>query len=99
MIHLSHEELAIIRTILQHFVQQGEVRVFGSRFRGDHRQYSDLDLVIVDELPIDSKIIEKLSEAFDNSALTFRVEILDWQQLSVSFRGVIDRGYEIIYRA
>lgn len=96
MIDLADEELEIVRSLLREYLPQCEVRVFGSRIDGNAKPYSDLDLVIVGKDKIDNQQMSNLREAFIESDLPFRVDLLDWAQISVEFRAVIDRKYEII---
>jgi len=45
---------------------------------------------------IDRAALYRLEEAFVASDLPFRVDVLDWQRLSESFRQVIERKYEVL---
>ena len=51
-----------------------QVRIFGSRARGDYKNTSDIDLAIVFVQPIQSL----LSAAFENSNLPYTVDIIDF---------------------
>jgi len=73
-----------------------EIRAFGSRVTGNARGYSDLDLVIVSQEKINRKSLYRLEEAFEESDLPFRVDVLDWRRISESFRKVIEQAYEVI---
>jgi predicted nucleotidyltransferase len=96
MIKISNEHLAIVLNILQEFVHDCEVRVFGSRYHFTAREYSDLDLIIVGTEKLDYKVFADLKEAFEESNLPFRVDVLDWHAISDEFRQVIEKGYEVI---
>jgi len=96
MIDLAPVELDIVRNLLARHVPGCEVRVFGSRVNGSTKPYSDLDLVIVGEERIDSQQLSELREAFVESDLPFRVDLLDWTQISAEFRAVIEKEFEII---
>jgi hypothetical protein len=39
-----------------------------------------------------------LREAFEDSDLPFRVDVLDWRAIPESFRKVIESGFEVIQR-
>jgi len=41
----------------------------------------------------------ELSEAFQESDLPFRVDLIDWHRISPEFRKVIEQKYEIMRRA
>jgi len=96
MIDLQSDHLALIQTILVQHVPHAEVRIFGSRVTGTARYYSDLDLVVVGREKIDRKTLHRLAEAFAESDLPFRVDVLDWHRISDSFRKVIEEAYEVI---
>ena len=73
------------------------MRVFGSRINGTAKPYSDLDLAVVGQKALDWRILAKLKEAFQESELPFRVDLLDWNAISDEFRNVIEKsGYEVI---
>jgi len=96
MIDLSPEHLAEVKSILKKNVPDCEVRAFGSRITANAAKYSDLDLAICSDQIIDRSLIWKLEEAFSDSNLPFRVDVLDWQNISDQFRDKINEGYETI---
>ncbi|MEL0211887.1 MAG: nucleotidyltransferase domain-containing protein [Novosphingobium sp.] len=91
-LHLSDQELAEVRTILRHWLPDGAtVRVFGSRAGGHPKPWSDLDLALLgpDELPL--SLMAALREAFDESALPWKVDLVDCRSVSPEFAAIIDR--------
>lgn len=91
-LHLSDQELAEVRTILRQCLPDGAtVRVFGSRAGGRPKPWSDLDLALLgaDELPI--SLMAALREAFDESALPWKVDLVDCRTVSPEFAAIIDR--------
>lgn len=96
MIDLAADELEIVKNLLTEYVPACEVRVFGSRVNGSTKPYSDLDLVIVGQEKIDNQLLSDLREAFVESDLTFRVDLLDWAQITAEFRAVIEKGFDVI---
>lgn len=96
MSKISNEERQIISRILQKHVPGVEVRIFGSRFKETSWFYSDLDVVIVAEGPLDNVVLAELACDFEESNLPYRVDILDWHRLGEEFRALIEKqGYEI----
>ena len=95
MIDLAPEHLEMIRRILADHVPDCKVRAFGSRVDGTARDYSDLDLVIVGKERLDPKRFRHLKEAFEESHLPFRVDVLDWRALSKNFRDSIEKKCEV----
>ncbi len=96
MIDLSPEHLAEVKLILRTNVPGCQIRVFGSRITANAAKYSDLDLVICSDRIIEKSLIWKLEEAFSDSDLPFRVDVLDWQDISEQFRRKINEDYEIM---
>ena len=97
MIEVTAEQLEIVLALLSKYIPDSEVRVFGSRFNGTAKPYSDLDLAVVGQNTLDWRILAELKEAFQESELPFRVDLLDWNAISDEFRKVIEKsGYEVI---
>jgi predicted nucleotidyltransferase len=99
MIKVTDEQYKIIIDILKEFVPHCEVRAFGSRYKGTPKDYSDLDLAVVGEEKLEWHVIADLKDAFEESDLPFRVDVLDWHSTSPEFRKVIEKGYEVMYQA
>ena len=96
MIDLSCDELMTVKKILVQYVPGLKIRAFGSRINGGTKPYSDLDLVIVAKEKIPQEVLMALKDAFQESSLSFRVDVLDWQRISPEFREVIARKYIVI---
>ena len=91
MISLTQKQLNTVRHILTEYVPDSEVRAFGSRVDGKMKSYSDLDLAIIGTHPIDGDVMRLLREAFQESDLPFRIDVLDWNAISDSFKRVIEK--------
>ena len=98
MIDISPAHLETVKQILAEHVPECEVRAFGSRVRGTAKDYSDLDLVVVCQQALDADSLRHLKEAFEESNLTFRVDLLDWNKISESFQKMIEKEYEVIHK-
>ncbi|GBU21338.1 hypothetical protein R80B4_01227 [Fibrobacteres bacterium R8-0-B4] len=101
MIGVSEKEMGIITDILSKHATQFEVSAFGSRYHRTHRRYSDLDLAFAgagDE-DLDMTTRARLADAFSESDLPFRVDIVDYNAASPEFRAIIDGGSEKIFPA
>lgn len=90
---LSPQEWQIIQTILQQHLPNVRVWAFGSRTKGTAKRFSDLDLVILGEQPLTLTQLAQLNEAFSESDLPWRVDIVDWQRISPEFQAIIQRHY------
>jgi predicted nucleotidyltransferase len=63
--------------------------VFGSRATGRARRYSDLDLAIDAGRPLTLDEAARLAEAFSESDLPYRVDLIDWHGIDDRFRQLI----------
>jgi predicted nucleotidyltransferase len=99
MIDLTKPQLETVLSILEAYIPDFEVRVFGSRYHGTAAKYSDLDLVLVGEKKLDFAALSKIRDAFEESNLPFRVDVLDWNAITPNFQKIIADGYETIKRA
>ena len=65
-----------------------EVWVFGSRARGDHRKFSDIDLLF--KLPVGQTLphgfVSELHEALEESNLVYKVDLVEEKDLAESYR-------------
>jgi len=66
-----------------------KVWVFGSRATGRARRYSDLDLAIDAGRPMTLDEAASLAEAFSESDLAYRVDVVDWRAIDDRFRQII----------
>jgi len=96
MIAIQEKHLEMLKHILNLHIPNVEVRAFGSRVNGTNRKFSDLDLAIVGKDKLDNRSLWKLKNSLMESRLPFRVDILDYNAVSESFREIIDSKYEVI---
>ena len=90
-IDISPSNWEIVSQILSKYVPQYEVWAFGSRVTGKAKKYSDLDLALISESPIPLDIRAELSEAFSESDLPWKVDIVDWATTSDTFKMIIEK--------
>ncbi len=93
-IHPDH--WAIVRDILQKHLPQYPVWAFGSRATHTAKPYSDLDLAVITEhaLPLDASAA--LAEAFSESDLPWKVDVVDWATTGETFRSIILRDKVVV---
>lgn len=96
MINVLPAHLKTILAILQRYAPDCEVRAFGSRVHHSAKRYSDLDLALVGSRKRTLLEMGRVREAFENSDLPYRVDVLDWWGLSPEFQQIIEQGYEVI---
>ena len=63
--------------------------MFGSRATGRARRYSDIDLAIDAGRPLTLHELAGLSEAFSDSDLPYRVDLVDWHNIDERWRETI----------
>lgn len=88
----------IVCDILRKHVPQYEVWAFGSRAKWTAKPYSDLDLAVITDKPIPIQISANLSEAFSESDLPWKVDVVDWATTSESFRMIIERDKVVVQK-
>ena len=96
MLDVAKGHLDQVKTLLKKFLPEIEVRAFGSRVTGKAKSYSDLDLVLLSAEPIPLRTMALLKEAFSESDLPFKVDLVDWSLISEEFRKVIDQKNIVI---
>lgn len=89
MIHIDKHQLDIVRQILEKQIPNKKVVAFGSRVRGDFKANSDLDLCVIDKEPLSLSDMGRLREAFSNSDLPMKVDIVEWQSINNDFQKII----------
>ena len=89
-IDIGPECWQIVSDLIKRFVPEHQVWAFGSRATWTAKPFSDLDLVVVGHSPLSLALMAEMREAFEESALPFKVDVLDWRAISPSFRAVID---------
>ena len=85
-IQLEPKHLTIVEEILKKY--EINVFVFGSRAKNSAKPLSDLDLCLKNNY--DKSTIRKLQDAFEESDLPFKVDIVVWSELSDSFKNHIE---------
>jgi predicted nucleotidyltransferase len=96
MIKATPEQLRIVTAILAAHAPGVEALAFGSRVDGNPKEYSDLDIALAGSARLDAAVVGALKEAFEESDLPYRVDILDLNAISEEFRKVVLSRYEIL---
>jgi len=85
MIHLTNVERGIIYDILSQY--DGEVFAFGSRVKGTHHQFSDLDICYMKKIP--NNVLSKINEDFEESNLKFKIDFVNFNLCDSDFKKLI----------
>lgn len=91
IIDLNPHYFQEVLRILNIYAPRVEVRAFGSRVKWTAKPYSDLDLVLMTENALTLDEEAQLQEAFDESTLPFKVDIVDWASTSKVFQDIISK--------
>lgn len=89
MLELAPKDLELVRQILTRHLAGRAIRAFGSRVTNRAKPFSDLDLAIMGDEPIPAQTLAELALDFEESDLSFRVDILQWTEAPDSLRQVI----------
>lgn len=93
MITDSHRQLLL--DLLKQYLPNTEVWVFGSRTQGRAHSYSDLDMVVWTNVS-QAGAVNDFRDACDESQLPFRVDVLIWHELPLSFQENILRDHQVL---
>jgi predicted nucleotidyltransferase len=85
---LGDRERSMVLEILDRSAPDTAVWAYGSRVTGGAQRYSDLDLAILDDAPVSRSVRADPAEAFSESDLPWRVDILDWARATPEFRAI-----------
>lgn len=85
-IQLEPKHFTIVKEILKKY--EINVYVFGSRAKNSAKPLSDLDLCLKENY--DKSTVRKLQDAFEESDLPFKVDIVVWSELSDGFKNHIE---------
>lgn len=91
MFGLSAEDWSIVeREAIAPLQRRGcALYVFGSRARGDHQPFSDLDL-LVDAAGDISDVLSEIRDTLEESELPIKVDVVLRSELAESYRPFVD---------
>ncbi len=78
---LTERDMKTIQEILIKYPEVREVRLFGSRAKGNYKPGSDIDIAVINE-GVSSKTINDLSSDFEESSLPYTVDVVNFPTLS-----------------
>ena len=94
---ITAEERQTVLALLQRHLPGTAAWVYGSRVKWTSRPPSDLDLVVF-ATPDQRRQVGDLREAFEESALPFRVDLFVWDDVPDSFRTRIEAEHVVLAR-
>jgi predicted nucleotidyltransferase len=95
-LHLPEHELTLVRSILNRYIPGRIVWAFGSRATGSRmlKRFSDLDLAVEGELTWPERA--GLAEAFDESLLPIKVDVVELGLVDADFRERIEKDFVVV---
>ena len=96
---LSVRDMKSLTEIFKKYSEIKEVRIFGSRAKGDYRIGSDLDLVIMNDA-VPNQVLTNLFFDFDDSSLPYKIDLIYLPKLDhENLISHINRVGKVIYTA
>ena len=98
MKNIPTEDAKIISGILKQYFPTAKVWLFGSRATGENRPGSDIDIAIDEGTIIDFFRLAQARDALEESAIPYKVDLVDYASVAVEFREEIKtKGIEWIF--
>lgn len=95
-IDIKADHLKIVQDILKKYLPGKKVLAFGSRAKGTAKNTSDLDLCVIGVEPLSFNLLAHLGDAFSESNLPYKVDIVDWTTLDDGFRKMVQQTGKVI---
>lgn len=97
-IDITPDQRKILIDLLNDYLPDVTVWVYGSRIKGTARPQSDLDLAVFTSVE-QKRAVAALKEALEESQLPFRVDLFVWDEIPAQFRENIQRMHVILVNA
>ena len=85
----ADHRLLVLNIVRANLPQSTKAWVFGSRATGRARRYSDLDLAIDAGRRLTLDEIARLTDAFSDSDLPYKVDLVDWRDIDDRWQQII----------
>jgi len=92
-IAIESKYLVLVKDIIKSILQDNNLKifVFGSRAKGNARQYSDLDIGLrSSNYKIDLKKLSKIELSLEDTTIPYKVDVVDLNNISDSFKSHIE---------
>lgn len=96
-LQIEQQHLAIVPSLLQQYLPSHKVYAFGSRAQHTAQRFSDLDLLICDTVALDTIKRIALQNAFSESDLPWKVDLVMQSELSSEFYELIQPDLALIH--
>ena len=92
---INPSDKKILFSLLNQYLPHTTIWAYGSRIKGNAQPWSDLDLVVFTGAEQGYQV-SLLKEALEESNLTFRVQIFEWDSLPDNFKTNIKAQHEVL---
>ena len=91
---LDTKTIDFLKKTLRLYISDGRYKtfIFGSRATQTNRKYSDIDLGISGPVPLSSKQYIQIKDALEESDLPYKVDVVDFSEVSEEFKKVALRS-------
>ncbi|MCB2199933.1 nucleotidyltransferase domain-containing protein [bacterium] len=96
MIDLTPAEMKIVIAILERYLPDLQIRVYGPRATGKAKEQADLDLCLMNKEQLPFETMGTLLDAFSQSELPFNVDITEWAVATGEMRKRIERDGKVL---
>ncbi len=86
MIDLSPEVRDAVLAILHRHLGSQRIFLVGSRARGTAKRFADIDILLMNEEALSPEERAKVRYDLEESDIPYKVDLLEWAELSPSFR-------------
>jgi len=87
---LPEETVKLLKKFFEQFTQIEQVKIFGSRAKGNYKHNSDVDFVLYGSR-IDENLIIHISSEIDELPTPYKYDILDYKTIdNEKFKQIID---------
>lgn len=94
---LSDDTIKILKDFFKQFPQIEQVKIFGSRAKGDYRPNSDIDFVLFGN-HIDETFIRHIASEIDELPTPYKYDILDYKTIdNKNLKKIIDETAKLFY--
>jgi uncharacterized protein len=76
--------------------QGAHVWIFGSRVRGDHKEFSDVDILFEKTKDFPPGFLFELKDAIENSNFPFKLDLVDRSELASSYTESVERDKQAL---
>jgi uncharacterized protein len=89
MIDLPAAQLRLVQEILKKWAPDAKIYIFGSRVKGNAKPFSDLDVAIENNPPLNPHAMAELKNDFSESSLPIKIDVVDWGSIDENFKKLI----------